>query len=90
MRINHIALYTNDLEKMKEFYEKYFNAKANNMYHNKTSGLKTFFLLFEDNTRLEIMTRPNIDQPNQVLIQLGYIHLAFSIGSREGVDDGLG
>ena len=29
MKINHVALYVKDLEKSREFYEKYFNAKAN-------------------------------------------------------------
>ena len=43
MKINHIALYENDLEKMKAFYEKYFNAKSNEMYHNQNTGLKRIF-----------------------------------------------
>lgn len=87
MKINHIALYTNDLEKLKRFYEKYFNAKANDIYHNPTTGLKTYFLSFEDGARLEIMTRLNIEQIEQPLIHNGYIHLAFSAGSKQKVDE---
>jgi len=86
MKINHIALYTNDLEKMKHFYETYFQAKANTGYHNILTGLQTYFLAFEDHTRLEIMTRPNMEQPNNSPIHLGYIHLAFSAGSKENVE----
>ena len=86
MRINHIALYTDNLERMKKFYETYFNAKANQVYLNKTTGLKTYFLSFEDSTRLEIMTRPNLVQQSDSPLNTGYIHLAFSVGSKEQVD----
>jgi len=86
MKINHIALYTNELEKMKQFYETYFEAKVNTGYHNINTGLKTYFLSFEDNSRIEIMTRPNMEQQNNSPAHLGYIHLAFSVGSKENVD----
>lgn len=86
MFINHIALYVNDLEKMKKFYEEFFNGKSNEMYHNKNTGLKTYFLSFENRARLEIMTRPDMTENQKELTKLGYIHLAFSVGSREKVD----
>lgn len=86
MKINHIALYTNNLERMKVFYETYFNAKSNQGYHNSTTGLRTYFLSFENDTRLEIMTRPNLEEKPLSLQQNGYIHLAFSVGSKEKVD----
>ncbi|MGM9986024.1 MAG: VOC family protein [Bacillaceae bacterium] len=87
MKIDHIALYTTDLEKMKEFYEKYFHAKANDMYHNQITGLKTYFLSFRDGSRLEIMTRPTIEMTEPILMRNGYIHLAFSVGSKNKVDE---
>ncbi|TYQ12859.1 UNVERIFIED_CONTAM: lactoylglutathione lyase [Acetivibrio alkalicellulosi] len=86
MRIDHMALYTNNLERMKEFYVKYFDAKVNKLYHNKSTGLKTYFLSFDDDTRLEIMTRPGINDEKIETIQLGYVHLAFSVGCRDGVN----
>ena len=59
MKINHVALYVKDLEKSREFYEKYFNAKANNKYRNLKTGLQTYFLSFPNSdVRLEIMSRP--------------------------------
>lgn len=87
MKIEHIALYLNDLEGAKKFFEKYFGAKAGKKYHNKTTDFKSYFLSFEDSTRLEIMTRPgllNIGSRQQH--HMGFIHLAFSVGSRERVD----
>ena len=60
MKIDHIAIYVENLEATKEFFIKYFNATANNLYHNPKTELSTYFLSFEDNTRLEIMSRPNM------------------------------
>src|SRR4051812_2017072 len=86
MKINHIALYTNDLERMRTFYITYFKAISNQGYNNKTTDLRTYFLSFEDQTRLEIMTRPNLEQVISTPLQTGYIHLAFSVGSKENVN----
>jgi lactoylglutathione lyase len=87
MKINHIALYVNDLEKMKAFYEKYFNVKSNEMYHNPKTGLKTYFLEFNNGCRLEIMTKENLNDIKKEINNTGYIHIAFSVGSKETVDE---
>ena len=56
MRIEHIGLWVKDLEGMKDFYTKYFNAEANDLYHNTTTNFKSYFLTFEGaGTRLELM-----------------------------------
>lgn len=86
MKINHIALYTNQLEQLKLFYETYFQAVSNDGYHNKNTGLRTFFLTFADGSRLELMTRPNLVPLQPTPYQTGYIHLAFSAGSKTAVD----
>ena len=86
MFIEHIALYVNNLEKAKEFFVSYFGAIPNEMYHNKTTGFRSYFLRFDYGARLEIMTRPNLaDEPKQ-LMRTGFIHLAFSVGSKEKVN----
>lgn len=87
MRINHIAAYVSDLEAMKLFYIKYFGAVSNRQYHNETTGLKTYFLTFEDGARFEIMTRPDMAEQEKSVMRTGYIHLAFSVGSRQNVDE---
>ena len=86
MRIEHIAMYVNDLETTKEFFVKVFNASSNTKYHNPKTGLETYFLSFEDGARLEIMKRPNMVSSKKTLTRTGYIHLAFSVGSKEKVD----
>lgn len=86
MKIEHIALYVNDLEKAKCFFETYFQAVSNEMYHNKRSSFKSYFLSFGDGTRLEIMTRPDVCNNEKLLLRTGFSHIAFSVGSKEGVD----
>ena len=86
MFIEHIAVYTKDLEAMKTFYETYFGAKANDKYHNPRTGLQTYFLSFEDGSRLELMTRPSLEDGSPSMQHLGYVHLAFCVGNKEEVN----
>ena len=87
MKIEHIALYVNDLEKAKNFFVKYFNGKSNDGYHNKTTDFRSYFISFDDGSRLEIMTKPNLADDKKELNRTGFIHLAFSVGSKEAVDE---
>jgi lactoylglutathione lyase len=87
MRIEHIAMYVNDLEKTKDFFVKYFNAIANEGYHNKKTDFRSYFLSFEDGARLEIMNKPQMDNDEKVLNRTGFIHIAFSLGSKKAVDE---
>jgi Lactoylglutathione lyase and related lyases len=88
MRIDHVALYCQDLEGMKEFFVRYFNGVPNDMYHNPKTGLKTYILSFEDSdARLELMTRPEVENEEENIFRHGFIHLSFSVGSKEGVNN---
>ena len=87
MKIDHIALYCLDLKGMKEVFIRYFNGVSNDMYHNPKTGLKTYILSFEDSdTRLELMTRPEVEDEKENIYRQGFIHLSFSVGSKEKVD----
>ena len=79
-------MYVNDLEAVRAFFLRFFGAVSNEMYHNPRTGLMSYFLSFGDGARLEIMTRPDVEDREKALLQRGYIHLAFSMGSREKVD----
>ncbi len=87
MRINHAAIFVEDLERAKNFYKHYFGAKENEKYHNPNTGLETYFLSFDGDVRLEIMKRPDMKENEKKLFQLGYAHLAFSVGSKDKVDE---
>ena len=86
MRIEHIAMYVNDLEKTREFFMKYFNATSNREYHNKITDFRSYFLSFDDGARLEIMNKPQMLDNEKGVNRTGYIHIAFSLGSKEAVD----
>ena len=86
IKIDHLALYVSDLERAKHFWIHYFGATAGEMYHNPTTGLKTYFLSFKEGARLELMSRPDAEERGKSICQKGYIHLAISLGSKEEVD----
>ena len=87
MKIEHVALYINDLEKARDFFIKYFGGKSNDGYHNKITDFRSYFISFDDGSRLEIMTKPNLADTPKELNHTGFIHLAFSVGSKEKVDE---
>jgi lactoylglutathione lyase len=86
MQISHIALYTDDLEGLRAFYEKYFYAIPNQKYKNETSGLQSYFLHFNDGARLELITKPRLALRAYGSNRIGFAHLAFGAGSRKMVD----
>ncbi len=87
MTIEHIAMYVNDLESAKNFFVKYFNASSNDGYHNKTTDFRSYFLTFDDGARLELMNKPDMKDMDKPLARTGYAHIAFSVGSKEKVDE---
>ena len=88
MHIEHFAIWTNDLERLKRFYETYFQATTGVKYFNPRTQFESYFLSFSSGLRLEIMHMPGIPpSKNDILAQFtGYIHMAVSVGSREQVD----
>ena len=89
MRIDHIAIWVNDLEKMKTFYEEYFGAVTNKKYHNPKKNFTSYFLSFVHGVRLELMQKPEIPQNlNSTSDQfIGLNHFAVRVGSKEKVDE---
>ena len=87
MRIEHIAMYVNDLEGTRDFFVKYFQAVSNEGYHNKVTDFRSYFLSFKDGARLEIMKKPVMEDEEKTLARTGFIHIAFSLGSKEAVDE---
>ena len=86
MKIEHIAMYVNELEATKNFFVKYLNGNANDGYHNKNTGFRSYFISFDDGARLEIMKKPEMTDEKKTLARTGFIHVAFSVGSKEAVD----
>ena len=90
MILEHVAIWTDKLEELKDFYIKYFGATANEKYSNELNQFESYFLKFESGARLEIMTRPDVPKNKNDRISAqhqGIIHLAFGVNSLEEVDD---
>lgn len=88
VRINHIALYTRNLELIRKFYVRYFNAVSNEKYTNPHKGFASYFLSFAGEARLEIMQKEVVVEGfNQEGVGwLGLTHFALSVGTSEQVD----
>ena len=86
MKIEHIAMYVNELESARDFFVKYLGGESNDGYHNEKTGFRSFFISFEDGARLEIMNKPSMEDIEKPVNRTGYIHIAFSVGSVEEVD----
>ena len=88
MKIEHLAIWTRDLEALRGFYEKYFLARPGEKYVNVKKNFESYFLSFETGPRLELMQMPGIpENANDIYVQFtGLIHFAISVGSKEKVD----
>ncbi len=88
MKIEHIAIWVKDLEEMRAFYEKYFDATSNKKYTNHKKHFHSYFLTFDEGAKLEIMKMPNIpENKNDIYEQfMGLIHFAIGVGSPQKVD----
>lgn len=89
MRIEHVALWTKEIESLRAFYERYFDASCSERYVNEEKKFQSYFLSFASGARLELMQNPDLqnlggssDRNNYT----GYAHLAISLGSEEAVD----
>ncbi|SKC08988.1 lactoylglutathione lyase [Lachnospiraceae bacterium] len=87
MKIEHIAMYVNDLEAAKTFFTEYLDGKSNDGYQNPKTNFRSYFISFEDGARLEIMNKPSMHDLGKDLNRTGYAHIAFSVGSKEKVDE---
>lgn len=86
MRIEHIAIWSPDIERLKQFYIAYFGAISTDLYKNKKTGFTSYFLTFKEGTRLEIMNKEEILPIKQLdKEQMGYCHLAMSVGTESEV-----
>ena len=73
MKIDHIAMYVKDLERARAFFVTYFHAQSGEVYCNPKTGFRSYFLTFGDGARLELMTRPGMDDPEKTAARTGYI-----------------
>ena len=88
MRIEHIAIWADDIELLRDFYCKYFNLECGDKYVNLKKKFSSYFLSFnEGGARIELMNIPNMENPSGRCNLKGLAHFAISVGSKEAVDN---
>lgn len=85
MKIEHLAIWVRDLEKMKEFYSKYFGASVGEKYSNPKKEFESYFLTFDEGARIELMKKSGIHKSSQEEL-IGLAPIAISVGSKSIVD----
>jgi len=85
MQIAHIAIWTKDLETMKEFYKNYFGGESSGKYTNPVTKYKSYFIGFKGGTKLELMSKPSVADPVEPGERLGLSHISFKLNSTDAV-----
>lgn len=89
MRIEHIAFWTTDIERMVGFYTQYFGGVVGDKYVNAAKGFESRFMKFSSGARIEIMrtsTQSPLPAPAGAQ-RMGLTHFAVSLGSEQAVDE---
>ena len=85
MIITHIAIWTYDLETMKDFYMHYFGGKSNEKYINPVKKFASYFITFDSGAKLELMHRESMTKSLYTENRYGIAHIAFALGSEAAV-----
>lgn len=89
MTLEHVAIWTQNLEQLKDFYVTYFGGLPNEKYNNPQKQFSSYFIRFKSGARLELMSRPDIPaNVNDSIVKqyLGIIHLAFGVDTMDELD----
>lgn len=88
MKIDHVAIWTNNLERLKQFYIRYFNVECSSKYINEKRGFESYFLRFDSGARVELMYLPSLLRlEDSEIAFIGYAHIAIGVDLKENVDN---
>lgn len=87
MKIEHLAIWCKDIEEMRDFYETYFLAEANELYQDSNKNFSSYFLTFpKSDCRLKLMSSTDINEFHKDK-RFGLAHIAFEVSSNHAVDE---
>jgi lactoylglutathione lyase len=86
--IEHVALWTRDVERLAAFYRDYFGASVGERYENPAKGFASRFVSFGAGARLELMSTTRLDpvEAPRGAQRFGLTHVALALGSESAVD----
>jgi lactoylglutathione lyase len=85
MKIHHIAIWTKNLEAMKDFYTNYFKGNCNEKYSNPVKKFESYFVRFDNGAKIELMRKATSVGQSEDEERLGITHIAFMLESKEAV-----
>lgn len=86
MKIDHLAIWADNIELLRAFYMKYFGMMSNELYINEKKQFRSYFLSFGDSgARIELMTAPAKSKPSSRGQMKGLAHFCLSVGTKEQV-----
>ena len=89
MTLEHVAILTDRLEILKDYYIRYFGGTPNQKYVNPKTGLETYFITFDSGAKLEIMSLPELvgNKNDATKPYKGITHLAFGLDTMPEVEE---
>ena len=88
MKIEHLAIWADDIEALRDFYTKYFSLTCGQKYVNPKRNFTSYFLSFGNSkTRIELMHVPDIESPHRRGDVKGLAHFAISVKGKSSVDE---
>lgn len=86
MRISNVGLMVNDLEAARNFFEDYFGAIIQDEY-SEDNGYKSYIMRFDENPKLELMSKPEVIDAKKDRNNAGYIHICIKVDSQERFEE---
>lgn len=84
MKIHHIAIWVQDPERMKAFYQQHFNCAVSEKYFNPAKEFTSYFLYFREGPAIELMHKPRLTKFDDETT--GYAHIAIDLASADEVN----
>ena len=88
MKIAHLTIWSSDIDKLADFYTRFFDGRKGQRYHNPKKSFSSYFISFEGGCRLEIMHRANIPESttNPMNQAIGITHFIFDLETEAAVN----
>ena len=86
MRISNVGLMVKDLEGARKFFEDYFGATVHAEY-SEDNGYKSYIMKFDENPKIELMTKPEAVEVSKTKNDTGFIHICIKVDSQEKFEE---
>lgn len=87
MKIVNVGIYVKDIERVKAFFEHYFDAKTDAVLNDEDNGYYSYILSLGEGALIELMNKPSIADEPKDPNRTGLAHININVGSRERLDE---